>query len=64
MQVKVERLIRAIEYEGANPSDISKQFSDLFLEMEPLYPGHGLEGFSEEKTDKKWPREMRGKREF
>jgi len=64
MQVKVEKLIRAIEYEGANPSDISEQYSDLLLEMEPMYPGHGLEGFSEVSTEKNWPGKTRPKKEF
>jgi hypothetical protein len=52
MQVNVEKLIRAIEYEGADPREISKQYSELLIKMEPLYPGHNLEDFSEDMARK------------
>ncbi len=64
MQVKVEKLTRALEYEGANPGDISKQYSNLLLEMEPLYPGHGLEGFSEDRSENKRPGHTQLKKSF
>jgi hypothetical protein len=51
MQVNVEKLVRAIEYENAHPAEISKQYSELMLRMEPLYPGHGLEGLSGERKE-------------
>lgn len=47
VETHLRKLVRAIEYENASPSEISKQFSDLMLEMEPQYPGHGLDGFAD-----------------
>ena len=50
MQVNVEKLIRALEYENANPGDVSKEYSELRLRMEPSYPGQGLDSLTDEKT--------------
>ena len=45
VETHLRRLVRALEYEDATPSEVSKQFSDLMLDSEPQYPGHGLDGF-------------------
>lgn len=42
METNLTNLKRALEYEGADPRDISKRLSAFMLEMEPQYPGHGL----------------------
>jgi hypothetical protein len=51
MGVNVEKLIRALEYENAKPSRISRAYSELLLRLEPMYPGAGLEGIPDEKSE-------------
>jgi hypothetical protein len=52
METQVKALVRAMEYENADPSAISKRFSALMLRMEPLYPGSGLDGVSDLSNEK------------
>jgi hypothetical protein len=47
VETQLKAFVRAIEYENADPGEISKQFSAFMIHMEPLYPGTGLEGLGE-----------------
>lgn len=48
---KLQALARALEYEGADHKDISKQFSSIMIDMEPKYPGINAGGLSEPKQN-------------
>ncbi len=53
VETKLKALAHALEYEGADPAEVSKRFSAVMLEMEPQYPGHGLDGLDSKAKEAK-----------
>jgi hypothetical protein len=47
MRARLEQLENALRYEGASVESVSKALGELFLEMEPRYPGASVEGLTE-----------------